>query len=403
MKKVLLSVILCCLSFCATFAQKDNIKAIKSATSNKDKSTEEIRSRIQSVTTNSETKENPEAWFVSGAFEDNVFSNENVKMMVQQQPNEPIMYEALFKMYDYFTEAMRLETFPDEKGKINNKFTKQIKPILKKNHPFYTNSGIYYYNNGEYKTAYEAFKIFLDIQKLDIFAKERLNHDSVYNQIQFVAGQAATYAEDYPAAVKMFSELKNTDYDPVETYRFLALNYQELNDSVNYAATVKEGVRKFAENRFFLESVINVYIRDGQMEEALKYLDGAIEANPTVAEYWRVKGDLYESEFKDEQNALNAFQKALEIDPEFTSAVYAIGRLYYNQALKAQQAANEMDFKDAEQEKEKVEGLYRQALPYLEKAHQMSPDDKQYINALYVTYYALKMPEAADMEKLLSE
>lgn len=403
MKKILLSTILCCLSFGVMLAQKDAVKAIKSAVSDKDSNTEEIRAKIQSATTNAETKDDAETWFLAGSFEDKIFNNENIKVIAKQQPDEALMYDALFRSYDYFNETMRLEKIPNEKGKTSNKYTKQIKPILKANQPYYTNSGIYYYNNGDYSAAYKAFKTFLDIKNLDIFAQETLYPDSVYNQIKSLAGQAATNAEDYPNAIKMFSELTSTDYEQEETYRYLAINYQAINDSAKYVETVKEGVRKFPDNRFFLESVINVYIRNGQMEEALKYLDEAIESNPGVPEYWRVKGDLYETEFKDEEKALEAFQKALELDPDFTPAIYAIGRLYYNQALKAQQEANEKDLASAQKDKEKIDDLYRKALPYLEKAHKMSPDDKQYINALYVTYYALKMPEAAEMEKLLSE
>lgn len=208
--------------------------------------------------------------------------------------------------------------------------------------------------------------------------------------------------DNLPLAVKYLEELKPTNYESEEVYSKLAQSYQFMKDSVNYAKTLKEGFTKFPGNRYFMESMINVYINSGEIDKALENLDEAIKENPNVPDYWRVKGDLYENEVKDLDKALESFQKALEVDPNYSLAVAGIGRLYYNQGFVLQQKANELSYKQAQELQVEINDYYQKALPYLEKAHQMSPEDRQYIMALYAVYYALKMPEAADMEKLLN-
>ncbi|MCD7971804.1 MAG: tetratricopeptide repeat protein [Candidatus Azobacteroides sp.] len=401
MKKIFLSAILC-LAMGTAFAQKDNLKEVKKALDAVTPDYEAVQSKISSMLTNPETANDPEAWFVAGSFEDKIFSTENNKTLLQQTPDEPLMYKALFKSYDYFVKAIELEKIPNEKGKVNNKYTKQIKAILKINQPYFVNAGAYYYDNGDYGTAYEAFKLFLDIQNLDIFKSEALMADSVYNQIKLYAALSSSYNEDIPAAVVLLEDLKTKDYETEQVYTALAQNYQIMGDSVKYAATLKEGVSKLPDSRFFLESMINMYINSGQIDEAMKYLDDAIAKNPTVPEYWRVKGDLYETEIKDVDKALEAFEQSLNIDPTYARGIAGIGRLYYNQGFNLQQKANELSFKEAQVVQEEVNEYYKKALPYLEKAHQLDPDDRQYIMALYAVYYALKMPEVEEMEKLLN-
>ena len=83
------------------------------------------------------------------------------KQVLGQQPDEPVMYEALGSILPYFEKAYELDQLPNEKGKIKPKFTKDIKGILGANHVYYINGGAYYFDQKDYNKAYDFFEQYL--------------------------------------------------------------------------------------------------------------------------------------------------------------------------------------------------------------------------------------------------
>lgn len=400
MKKLILLTALCLIAFTA-FSQKKNLSTVKSEISGTKPDFKKAQTLIKEALGDPETKDNPETWYVAGNVEDKIFSAENSKQILKQEPNEAVMYEALIKSYDYFLNVFELEKIPNEKGKINNKFSKQAKSILKINYLNYIDAGVYYHQQQAFDKAYNAFNIFLEIPGLDIFKGEKLIADSVYNQITLYASYCASSIKNEQRAIELLELLKNKNYDKENVYAALVDAYRNVEDTVQYMSILKEGSMLFPKNIKFIQSLINHYINTGQLGEAMIYLDNAIAQDPEDPQYWSVKGDLYEAE-KNFDKALQAFEGALAIDPDYPSAVGAIGRIYYNKGFELQTKANELSIQESKAEIEKVKQLYRKALPYLEKARKLLPDEKQYIMALYSVYYRLDMPEQMnEMEKLL--
>ncbi|MDR2474408.1 MAG: tetratricopeptide repeat protein, partial [Bacteroidales bacterium] len=350
MKKNVFLFLLCLITGIA-FAQKKNVKTVKDILLDENPNFTEAQTLMESALSDAETKDNPETWFVAGSLADKIFDSENKKKIVGGTPDYPVMYTALTNLYDHFLKVIELEKIPNEKGKTSDKFTKKVKDPLKIDQPSYVNVGAHFFDLREYGKSYKMFKIFLDIPKLEIFAKEKnkLNTDSTYYEIMFYAAYAATNDKNYADANELLVELKTKDYERENVYASLAQNYQTIGDSVKYLETLKEGLIQYPKNRFFLENMINVYINARQIDKAVEYLDEAIEQNPTVPEYWRVKGDLYETELKDNEKALAAFEEALKIDPNYTRAIAGIGRLYYNEGFNLQQKSNELSYKEAQE------------------------------------------------------
>ena len=56
----------------------------------------------------------------------------------------------------------------------------------------------------------------------------------------------------------------------------------------------------------------------------MKYLNMAIEQDPTNVTYYFAQGTLYER-FGDEENAVKSYKKTMEIDPTFFNAYYNLG------------------------------------------------------------------------------
>ena len=133
MKKVLFTVALCVVAS-ASFAQKKAVKEAESLAKGTTPDFTEARALIKGALENPETKDNAQTWYVAGFIEDQQFNQEQAKQMLGQQPNEPVMYEALGSILPYFEKSYELDQLPNEKGKVKPKWTKKIKGILSANH-----------------------------------------------------------------------------------------------------------------------------------------------------------------------------------------------------------------------------------------------------------------------------
>ena len=130
----------------------------------------------------------------------------------------------------------------------------------------------------------------------------------------------------------------------------------------------------------------------GKNEEALKYLDMAIEQDPNNVTYYFAKGALYEK-FGEEENAVAAYEKASEIDPTFFNAYYNLGALYYNKGVKQIEVANAVPANENEKyeaELKKADVWFEKALPYMEKCREINPEDEMTLESLKNLYYRMK-------------
>lgn len=136
------------------FAQKKVVNEAQSIAKGSNADFGEARTLIKGALENPETKDDAKTWYVAGFIEDQQFNAERAKQILGQQPNEPVMYEALYGILPYFQKAYELDQLPNEKGKVKPKYTKDIKSILSANHVYLFNGGANYFVKQEYKKAY---------------------------------------------------------------------------------------------------------------------------------------------------------------------------------------------------------------------------------------------------------
>ena len=403
MKRVLLTVALC-VAASASFAQKKVVNEAQSIAKGSNADFGEARTLIKGALENPETKDDAETWYVAGFIEDQQFNAERAKQILGQQPNEPVMYEALYGILPYFQKAYELDQLPNEKGKVKPKYTKDIKSILSANHVYLFNGGAYYFDKQEYKKAYDFFNQYVEISELPMFAgTQTAEKDSTFMTVQFYAAAAASLAKDSRLAIAALERAKNTPYRQYDVYQYLCYEYGEARtaqDSVMLEKTFEEGMQVFPDSAFFLNNLINTYIYSNRNEKALEMLNVAIQKNPNDANLYNVMGRVYETGLKDYANAEKNFQIALEKDPNLTDALSNIGRIYYNQGVNKLSEANMInDSKKYQEELGMAKDLFKKALPYYKKAHEAEPEKMDNMIALRGIYYNLNMgPELEAIE-----
>ena len=403
MKRVLLTVALC-VAASASFAQKKVVNEAQSIAKGSNADFGEARTLIKGALENPETKDDAKTWYAAGFIEDQQFNTERAKQILGQQPNEPVMYEALYGILPYFQKAYELDQLPNEKGKVKPKYTKDIKSILSANHVYLFNGGAYYFDKQEYKKAYDFFNQYVEISELPMFAgTQTAEKDSTFMTVQFYAAAAASLAKDSRLAIAALERAKNTPYRQYDVYQYLCYEYGEARtaqDSVMLEKTFEEGMQVFPDSAFFLNNLINTYIYSNRNEKALEMLNVAIQKNPNDANLYNVMGRVYETGLKDYANAEKNFQIALEKDPNLTDALSNIGRIYYNQGVNKLSEANMInDSKKYQEELGMAKDLFKKALPYYKKAHEAEPEKMDNMIALRGIYYNLNMgPELEAIE-----
>ena len=401
MKRLLLTVALCVAASSASFAQKKAVKEAQGIAKGDKADFTEARALIKGALENPETKDDAQAWYVAGFIEDQQFSAERTKQILGQQPNEPVMYEALGAILPYFKKAYELDQLPNEKGKIKPKYSKDIKSILGADHVYFFNGGAYYFDQKDYKKAYDFFNQYLEISELPMFeGTQTAEKDSTFMTVQFYAAVAATQLQDSPIAIKALERAKSSDFRLNDVYQYLSYEYKQAGDSVNYVKTLEEGYAKFPNEEFFLMSLIDAYIQSRKKKKAISYLNTAIAQKPSDSQLYHALGIVYETGIKDYAKAEDTFKKALEVNPESVESMSALGRIYYNQAVNKQGEANMInDSKKYQEELTIAKDLFKQALPYFQKAHEMKPSESEYMVALRGIYYNLNMgPELEAIE-----
>ena len=398
MKQLVLTIALCLVAGSFAFGQKKAVKSAKADANATPPNFTEARNQIKGALEHEETKELAETWFTAGWIENKEFDTENGNQIMGKGVNEETMYTALFNILSYFEKADELDLLPDSKGKVKPKYRKDMKAILRANHNHLINGGAYYYEKRNFSKAYDFFSQYLTMPDLTMFADEAFiaKEDTNYLKIKFFAGLTASQMENHEKAVVLYEDLKALDYNPKETYKYLAYEYDILKDTVNFIKTLRDGADKFPGDSYFLLNLINQYIYTGQKDEAVDYLNKAIAQNPDDPQLYNVLGTLYE-ERKEAEKAQEYFDKALSLDPESAETQANIGRIYFNKGVELRAIANEIS-----DQKKYTEALavsnekFKQALPYFEKAHQIDPEERGYMDALKSLYYNLDMGKEYD-------
>lgn len=374
MRKILFITMMAVLTSGSIFAQKSALKDAKRALGRDDLN--EARTLIKQAAEHPETATDPETWKVWGDIGNKAFDLQRTNAMLGKSSNDKVMYDGLMESYDPYVKADSLGELPDAKGKVKNKFRKDIAGILRANHPFYINGGVYYNEQGDYKKATDFFEIYWNIPSLPIFEgeKDAFVLDSTFQTIKYYAIITAIQGEDHKRALGLLQRaakepfIENSAYKESDIYELMASEYIQLGDSAKFLEILYDGAEKFPSSNYFLPNLVNVFIREGNTDKAMEYLDKAIENTPqNSCDLNSVKGALL-AEQKNYEAAEAEYRKALAQDPNCERALEAIAVNFILQAqdLKEKTALMSDRQQQMVNDKQTVE-LYQKALPSLEK------------------------------------
>lgn len=384
------------------FAQKKELKIVEKALKNNDfKTAKATIESLEGTLDAMDAKYKAKYYFLRG----NAYGKANVAKAAEA-------YNNLF-------------AFEKETGK--SKYTKAAQPKLQSLIQFSSDQAIKQYNSQDYNKAKNNFLLTYKLYPADT--------SSLFN-----AAKSATLDKDYDLALKHFNQLKEGGYTGVEN-QFLAKNKEGKDDlfpnKMTRDLSVKTGTHSDPVDRTteskkgeILKNIALILKEQGKTDEAIVALETARKANPNDVGlilsigfiYYDLKqmdkfAELTKEAIKLDPNnpelyynlgvasvnqnldeeAIEYYKKAIELKPDYGDAYLNIGVSIYNKRIPIIEKINEnlSNAKLYNKLQLEVKAVYKEALPYMEKADSLNRSFDTVQNLLNI-YDNLRMEAEGD-------
>lgn len=341
MKKIF-TILICAGLVVPMFAQKSAVDQAKKL-SGKPEKLSEARSLIKQAMENPETKDNAETYYVAGKIEFDAYDNGIKTKMIN--PNDAsvspeVMGQELLDGYNYFIQALPLDSLPNEKGQVKPKFSKDIyNKIMGHESDFFNVGGDYYNAKMFYPQAYEAFILYGDLPTTLLAGKggENVSKEQIATAY-FNAGLAAYSGNEVEKSAEAFKKARLAGYEQPEAYIYEIACWQNIaqTDSVKAPEAQKKimetataGHNKFGlEQPIFFNNMINSLVSDNQMDAAIAQLNDLIAANPDKPSLLGLRAYVYDRAEKDDLSEADYRKAASMPDVDYETLKNAGKKLY---------------------------------------------------------------------------
>jgi tetratricopeptide (TPR) repeat protein len=337
-------------------------------------SLDKAKEALDQASTNESTANWFNLYFAKGKLAQAAFASKDPKF-------KSLYADPLVEAFSSYQKALEL----DPKGSVKKKIiTGSV----------YNSLAVDFYNQGserfeakDYAGALNSFQSQIKITESDMYA------GAIDTGMYYNAGLAAVNSAKYEDAVKYFQKCADMKYMGVSPYFQMSETYMALGDTAK-AENVLQGLQgKFPNDKGVTLQLIDLYIKSNKNEEALKYIKVAKEADPGNYSLYYAAGIIYLNELKYDE-AIPELTKSIEIKGDLYDTQYGLGAAYINKASDMFKKANDiMDVKEYQVAVDAANAVLVKALPYMEKAHELKPDDTFAMQSLMELYYRMKVKD----------
>jgi tetratricopeptide (TPR) repeat protein len=279
----------------------------------------------------------------------------------------------------------------DVEGKLNKKIKEQY-DLLKKD---FERLAIEKFFIPDYTAAYTAFS------EVDIINQKPIMEGVVDTTLLYYAGMSASRADLMDESILYYEKAIQNDFKEAEIYVFLKQKYFTIGDTAKGVETLEKGFKRFPDNQAVLIELINYYLLAGKGENALEYLKIAQDEDPENLSFIFAEATLYDK-LGEPEKAKDTYMRCIEKDPNYFNAYYNLGVMYYNKAVEMYKAAETIKTpKEYGVAKDAADEVLKQALPYIEKAHEIDPAERSTLETLKTLYYRTQMTDKYNEVKAL--
>lgn len=297
--------------------------------------------------------------------------------------------EALDEAYRAYKKAISL----DKRGSYENENKVAIQRIMGQA----MNIGINAYNVDDFRNAGKYFMYGNDISTQE--------YDSVHTQAVYNAALSFEKAEMYDEAINSYDICAKAKYQTPEVFLFISNIYRKKGDEKSAVKVIQDARVDYPRNKSLIIEELNYYLENGEYEKAKENLRLASEQDPTNEILFFSMGSVYDNlsaqrekdgnleEAKGYQDqAAEAYKKAISIKADYFDANYNLGAMYFNDGVEKVNEANAVPPSQSKRYKallDEAKEIFAIGLPYLETAHEVNPEDTTTIRSLRDIYARL--------------
>lgn len=270
---------------------------------------------------------------------------------------------------------------------LDAKADAKVKPLL--------DLAINYYSQlGEISTFIPNYAV-----AIDAFVKAaKLQENKIYSQVDpkyyFFAGQMSAflgaenkqYFIDGENYLNKARELGYVDETGNLYYYLFHCYYGQREDNKENLVKAKnillEGIEKFPKNDKILDGLMSLYTAEegvGDPAELVEMIDKFLAETPDNPDLWFGRGRVF-YKLKNFDECITSFKKIDALKPNDYDTNFYIGYFYVEKAEHENRLFNQKldSFTSQEEymaERKKVRAVYMESIPYLEKAHELNPQN----------------------------
>jgi tetratricopeptide (TPR) repeat protein len=219
-----------------------------------------------------------------------------------------------------------------------------------------------------------------------------------------VDGQANSNSKSYEKGAAALNQALAEGFADQDgnIYFYLYVCYANQTDSPVRAANLErakqvlmEGLAKFPENENIVEGLVHLYTSEdslGNPADLVELVDNALERDPKNAGLWFGRGRIFFA-LENYDEAIVSFKKVVEITPEDSMTWFYIGYFYTLKGDAANEAFYEREYtsyEEQDKDMKAINGIYMEALPYLEKSYELNPENFSTIETLKALTFRLR-------------
>jgi len=381
MKKIILGALV--LSTTLTFAQKKNTTnaamsyqdAQKSGNAGKFENAAndllEAKKYIDLAAAHEDTKTDPKTLMYKGK----IYLEVGVIGVIAK--NETVMAMDIEKLAEEGIASLKSVKANDKKDRYGDDVIEYCSKLRSQGY----NSGVQNFQEKKYEEAMGGFSM------SSTFSEVLGNVDSA---AYFYAGLAAVNIEKWEVVEESFVKCIEIGFKTGSSVFYLTQAYEKLDKQAEAEAMLKEQVVKNPGNKDIMVSLINIYLGQDKKVEAEKVLTDAIALDPESRDLNYAVATVYEN-LERYDDAEKAYKKVIEIDPEYSHALLGLGAVYFNKAADLNGKINDLQPGDPQEEvfRASMKENFTNSLPYLEKANELTPNNKEILTSLKQVYYKL--------------
>ncbi|NLP58189.1 tetratricopeptide repeat protein [Lutibacter sp. B1] len=268
----------------------------------------------------------------------------------------------------------------------------QVYALSPKDTSFLDNAALVYYFGKDFETSKKLYEELLDLNYTGI--------STVYIATNKATGKEVTYNDkkSMDLQVKLGlaenPKVEQKDSRRESIFKNLALNYSELGDTDKALEIIAKGREEFPESYSLLIDEANLYYKMDNKDMFKEKLEEAININPTDPTLFYNVG-VMNMEQKNTDEAIKYFEKAIELKPDYGDAYNNIGAAIIDKAEPIIEEMNNSlsDFAKYDRLQAQQLEIYKEAVPFYEKAYEFNGSNISVIQTLMGLYQNLDMTD----------